>query len=284
MNSLTQAQVRPIVSTLQNFFKSEILPRTHAVLIEGPKVSHDKGDGDLVGTLDLFVQEKLLALLPHVLPATNIVSEEAVGNGNLKDGVVWLLDPIDGTNTLASGIPLFGSQLALLIEGEAVFMAVYLPIETLYGKTGFTWAARGHGAWEQTFDGQRQLYVSPIEQLRQATLLLEGPSRGLMASPVVHALSGSVRRIRSVQAACWSMALMARGSQHPDASADLLFALNNKSWDNLPACLLVEEAGGRVTDLDGNPWSADNYATLLYSNGRLHDDALAVISSEVVTV
>lgn len=281
---LKASQLRPLVSALSAFFAVEVGSLARAAIAEGSQVSHDKGDGDLVGLLDLQVQELLLALLPDFFPGANIVSEENIGNGNLRDGIVWLLDPIDGTNTLASGIPLFGSQLALLVEGEVVFMAVYLPIETLYGKTGFTWAARGHGAWEQTADEPRRLHVSTTDQLAHATLLLEGPSKGLMTSPVVHAISGSVRRIRSVQAACWAMALMARGSQHPAASADILFALKNKSWDNLPACLLVEEAGGRVTDLEGNPWSVDNFATLLFSNGRLHDDALAVTRSRAVTL
>lgn len=284
MSALTQEQLRPLVSDLQWFFGDVIARHARDALVKGPQISRDKGDGDLVGLLDLKVQRLLIKFLSRFFPGANIVSEEDVGNGNLKDGFVWLLDPIDGTNTLQSGIPLFGSQLALLIEGVVVFMAVYLPIESYYGKTGFTWAARGHGAWEQTADGPRKLHVSATDQLKNATLRLEGPSKVLMTSPLVYALSGSVRRIRSLQAMCWSMAQIARGSQHPAASADLLLALNNKSWDNLPACLLVEEAGGRVTDLEGNPWSVDNFATLLFSNGHLHDDALAVTRSRAVTV
>lgn len=62
--------------------------------------------------------------------------------------------------------------------------------------------------------------------------------------------------------------------------ADLLISVENKPFDNLPIALLVEEAGGRVTDFKGRPWSLTNYESLLFSNGKVHDAALAIMRGD----
>lgn len=232
----------------------------------------EKKEGELLSDLDLILQDRVLDFLADHFPFAYVVSEEGNTSWPPEHPLFWLVDPLDGSHNNLLGVPLFGIMIAYIMYGRVEFSAFYLPYEPVGEKGGFYFAARGEGAWRMG-KGLERLQVSKATDLSKAMLLLEGKSKSLIASEKVRKLASSAVRFRNGLSASWASVVLASSNLRL-VSADLLLALDNKPWDNLPGCLLVEEAGGRVTDLSGNPYSLENCSTLLYSNGILHDVAL----------
>lgn len=243
--------------------------------------SHDKGGGDLVGETDLAVQERMIEFLTTdpELSGPRIVSEELPGEPLQPGETAWLLDPFDGTHNSLAGIPLAGAMIALIVDGIVMFTVVFLPPDRSYGRSGLYYAHRGLGAWEWADGDPIELRVSSQDDLSKAFLFIEGPSqRAFALRSNVHLLISATRRFRTNFSACWSMTRVASAGSS-NTGIDILFTVGNKPWDNLPACLLIEEAGGRVTDHDGNPWSVENCADLICCNPSLHTQVLAVVNA-----
>jgi histidinol-phosphatase len=168
--------------------------------------------------------------------------------------VRWIVDPIDGTRNFSRGIPVWGTLLALERDGGVVCGVVSAPA------LGHRWwAARGDGAWR---DGER-LSVSRIERLEQAAVAATY-ARDLLA------IEPHVWHARGV-GDFWQHMLVAEGAL--DAAVDARLEV----WDYAPLGVIVEEAGGRVSALDGSaPAPGVQVAT---SNGLLHEDVLALLNA-----
>lgn len=245
---------------------------------EGNKVCREKARGELVGKLDLKIERTFFKFLRKNFPDVPIVSEEAGGNWPPVANQIWLLDPLDGTHNSMAGIPLFGSMLALIRYKKVVFSAIFLPFEQILGRSGLYVAGRGWGAWEWNSSSQRRLAVSRETKLEKSFLLLEGPSKAFTCSLSVQDMIQRTVRCRINLSCAWSFTRMSVGI-YP-SRVDLLLCRGCQPWDTLPGCLLVEEAGGRVTDFEGNPWSIENYSNLIVSNGLVHEEALALLNKE----
>jgi histidinol-phosphatase len=188
-----------------------------------------------------------------------VLGEEFGGEGSRETR--WIIDPIDGTKNFVRRVPLWATLIALEEHGEITVGVVYNPV------TGDLYTARrGDGAF---LNGER-LHVSGETSLSRAFLL--------------HAGLGTVRHagrwdefMRLVDATerqrgfgdYSGYSLVAEGKAEIYAELDL------KPWDLAPCKLLVEEAGGRFTDWDGQPTIYTG--TALATNGRLHDAALALL-------
>lgn len=244
---------------------------------ETPEVPEVKEGGELVGFLDREIDRRFLQFLGRHFPGIPIVSEESGGEWPPEGGTVWLVDPLDGTHNHLSGLPIFGSMAALIQGGDVVFSAVFLPVEFACGRSGFYFAGRGQGAWLWQAASPVKLVVADERDLSRAFLFLEGSSRALSRSATAQRLVQATQRSRNNLTPAWVATRIAAGALFP-AAAHLMVTFKNKPWDNLPACLLIEEAGGRVSDHAGQPWSLANYADLVYSNGWLHDSALKVLA------
>lgn len=222
-----------------------------------------KGVIDLVTDVDLEVERAARALIGSRFPEHDILAEE-LGGGRSDASHRWVFDPLDGTTNFAHGIPIFCSSLALEIEGEAVVGAVFDPIR----QELFT-AERGVGAW---LNGA-PLKVSAADRLIDAVLVTGFPYDvhstldeviGLFAAYV-----GEARAIRRLGSAAVDLCWVAAGRM------DGFWEQRLQPWDTRAGALLVAEAGGTVTGLDGGHWDPAG-GHLLASNGRLHDEMVAV--------
>ena len=226
-----------------------------------------KGTIDLVTEVDLAVERMFRALVAERFPDHDVLAEEMGGAAAAPEGPCWVFDPIDGTSNFAHGLPIFCSSLALEIDGVAEVAAVYDPTR----KELFT-AERGGGA----FLNGAPLRVSAATRLVDAMLVTGFPydihSRveeivGLFAAFVGHA-----RAVRRLGSAAIDLCYVAAGRLDGFWESDL------KAWDIAGGALIVAEAGGRVTNMEGEPFTSRG-GTVLATNRHLHEPMLAVITA-----
>lgn len=234
-----------------------------------------KNGGELVGELDKEVEGMAKRMFARTMPDIPVLSEEDDHEWPPKFDDFILLDPMDGTHNFLMGMPTFGVMLSLFEKRELVLSSFYLPLESMMGLPAFYFAIKGGGAWMTGKDGRLPLKVSGQKKLDETFLVLEGPSKKIEASELAHAAKVAVRRYRAGISCVWGFTRVAMGGTL-SAPADVMLSIDNKPTDNMHGCLLIEEAGGKVTDLNGNPWSLENCSTLLYSNGHLHEQVLAL--------
>lgn len=260
-------------SQLRSFYRTQVLPRYENSLGRN-RVSKQwvrvKAHNELVSKLDERLEAVHARYLKRRYPNHRILGEESQNQEQLKlDESAWIIDPIDGTLNYLVGINAYGSMCARIENGVVELACIFLPIKEMLKSTGLLVAGRGCGAWEYGDDPQ-SLHVSQTAVLRDALVMFEGPSRVMMQSPFVRALQvlGRSRSIGSCAAAGYALA---SGAGRP-ASTDALIAIGSRPWDTLPVALMIEEAGGRVTDLSGRPWSIEHYDSLIFSNGHIHEE------------
>ncbi|MFP5343879.1 MAG: inositol monophosphatase family protein [Candidatus Limnocylindria bacterium] len=219
-----------------------------------------KPDRTFVTQVDTAIETRIRERLRDAFPTHGLVGEE-YGTEAGAASVRWYIDPIDGTHNFMRGVPIFATLLAVERDGE--LQAAVMSAPALRERW---WAHRGGGAWART-DGDaapRRLQVSAIGAVADAQLLF-GSSRDIAVdgrAPGFRGLLGAVWRERGL-GDFWGYALVAEGS----AEAMLEVGLN--TWDAAAPLVIIEEAGGRVTDLEGR--RAIDTRSFLATNGRLHD-------------
>jgi histidinol-phosphatase len=213
----------------------------------------EKADGTPVTEADRAVERALRERLAAERPDDAILGEElgAAGDGARR----WVLDPLDGTEWFARGIPVWGTLIALERDGEPLVAVVSAP-----ALRRRWWAARGGGAHR---DG-RPIHVSKMAAVEDSFVAHANLYLGfeIDAAPLLRAarLSGGFESFLALM-------LCAEGA------VDAAFAPRGFLWDLLPAQLIVEEAGGRFTDFDGRRTAAGRGAVA--ANPTLHADVLA---------
>ncbi len=222
-----------------------------------PKRISYKGEADIVTESDRRSEAAIVARLRTHFPQHAIVAEEGSGGAAAGAKYCWHVDPLDGTTNFAHGYPCFAVSIGLVEDGEPIVAAVLNPIADEL----FT-AVRGEGAYL----GQKRIHVSPVEKLAVSLVATGFPT---------HLRSSSV----NIQY-YWDFTLRSHGVRRDGSAAlDLCsvacgrfegfweFGLN--SWDTAAGTLLVREAGGIVTDIEGRPYRPGD-RTILASNGRVH--------------
>jgi histidinol-phosphatase len=177
-------------------------------------------------------------------------------------GFSWIIDPIDGTKSFVRGVPLFGTLLALLHDGELIVGVSNAPVwgELIY-------AAKGEGAF---LDGKR-LHVSDVGTIENA-YLSSGRLKyfeDIQRMPQLLAVSRQAKWARGL-GDFWIYHLVAGGN------VDVMMEGSVKFWDIAAAKVIVEEAGGTMTQLDGKPITYQS-TTALATNGILHDQIVAAM-------
>ncbi len=229
-----------------------------------------KGTKDLVTEADLECDRFIRTRLTEAYPGHDLLTEE---EGALDRGsdYRWIADPIDGTINYAHGIPLWGNSIALTYRGKPLCGAIYLPVfDEMYT------VSEGGGA----FLNGEPLRVSTKADL-DAAILSHGDYNvgddavrdGLnAANSRAHArMVPASQRIKSLGSAVLEGAWVASGR------LDAYWMVYLKQWDVAVTTLLVAEAGGRVTDLKGAPWTLA-HEEALFSNGVLHDAMLSTLN------
>jgi histidinol-phosphatase len=230
----------------------DILPPVFAALEESDAIilswmhkasARHKADGTEVTVADKGAERVLRRRLRAKWPRDAVLGEE-YGGAIARAGRCWLLDPIDGTASYVLGLPMFGTLIALLIDGEPVFGCIHLPAlkETTY-------AARGLGCWLTRDGGRpRRVRVAPPRPLSAAKVgLTSFKERDLTRRPGALPVSDLVRRVGRLRLVgdCVQYPLLCRGAL--DAAIDPLM----KPWDIGALVPCVLEAGGCVSDLNG---------------------------------
>lgn len=225
---------------------------------------HKKGDIDLVTEVDLEVERSFRALIAERFP-DHIVLAEEMGESGANSPYRWVFDPLDGTTNYAHGIPIFCATLALEIEGVPTVGAVFDP-----NRTELFTAERGVGAW---LNGDR-LQVSTTPGLNDSVLVTGFPYDVHRRLDDVLGLFGAflseARAVRRLGSAAIDLCWTAAGRM------DGFWEQGLKAWDTMAGALIVQEAGGRVSAIDGGPWRPYE-GNVLASNGHLHDAMVAVV-------
>jgi histidinol-phosphatase len=225
-----------------------------------------KPDRSPVTAADRDAEAAILAAIRERFPGHALLAEETGEHAGSAESR-WIVDPLDGTRGFSRGGSFWGPLVALEHDGEIVAGAMALPA---LGET--YWAARGRGAWLRTGAATpRRLEVSGVPAWEDATLSLGEVHlllRGELREPAV-ALATSCAQTRCYGdlAGC-AMVLTGRAEAWVEAGV--------KVWDLAPLKVLVEEAGGRFTDLAGAPTHASGECVA--SNGRVHDHVLAAFA------
>ena len=232
-----------------------------------------KGDADLVTVADRTSEKLIRERLAAAFPEHGIFGEE--GTRDRLDGEFrWYVDPLDGTTNFAHGFPQFCVSLGLEQrdakleagqDGTLVAAVIYDPMRDEL----FT-AERGRGA---LLNG-RPTRVSRVPELGEALVATGFPSRKRHDSPNIHFYQEFTLRshgVRRAGSAALDLAYIAAGRM------DAFWEFNLNPWDTAAGILLVEEAGGRVTDFSGGPFRLDS-REILASNGLFHEELLGFFS------
>jgi myo-inositol-1(or 4)-monophosphatase len=217
-----------------------------------------KGDVDIVTQADKRSEQAIVARLRSHFPKHAIVAEE--GGGNESDSPFrWHVDPLDGTTNFAHGYPCFCVSLGLEEVGEMIAGVIFQPVS---GEI-FT-AARGEGAYLN----QKKIEVSRIEKLATSLLSTGFPSVKRAQNPNIHYYWDFTLRSHGVRrdgSAAMDLAAVACGR------FEGFWEFGLHPWDTAAGILLVREAGGVVTQFDGQPYRLGD-RELMASNGRVHEE------------
>ncbi len=235
------------------------------------KISNKEGVNNLVTEADHAAEKAIIAVIQHDHPDHFILSEETgeiVTNSEYK----WIIDPIDGTVNFANGIPLCCVSIGLEKDGEMILAAVYAPIiNELY------FAQKGFGASLNN----KKIHVSEKTELIHSCLVtgfpytyLDAPNGPLQVFEKLIRKGIPVRRLGSAAIdLCWVAA----------GRFDGFYEHQLQAWDSAAGYLIVKEAGGMVTDFEGNPFSVYQ-PHVLATNGKIHEDLRAVVNGGEVKI
>ena len=236
----------------------------HAEFRAAHRVAFKGQTTNLVTEMDERAEELIVGRLASAFPDDTILAEER-GAAPGRSGRRWIVDPLDGTTNYAHGLAVFSVSIALEVDRGIALGVAYDPsVDELYV------AERGRGA---TVNDER-LAVSSTTSL-EASLLATGFPYNIRETDDTNldesaAFALRCRGVRRFGSAVLDLAWVAAGR------LDGLWALRLGAWDVAAAGLFVEEAGGRITNLVGDAVDLDAPAVVA-SNGRIHDDMLAVL-------
>ena len=237
-------------AVLQHYFNSKTL-----------KISNKEGINNLVTEADHAAEKAIMDTIKEQFPGHFILSEEA-GEIIMDSQYKWIIDPIDGTVNYAHGIPLCCVSIGLEHNGKMIRGAVYNPL-----LNEFFFAEREKGA---TLNGEA-IHVSDKTTVMDSCLVtgfpytyLDQPNGPLAVFERFIRKGIPVRRLGSAAIdLCW----VASGR------FDGFFEHKLQAWDSAAGFLIVEEAGGKVTDFKGDDYSPYQ-PQIVASNGRIHDELL----------
>lgn len=217
---------------------------------------------EAVTKYDKMVDELIIREIRERYPQHSLLTEES---GFLKGDPdwLWIVDSLDGTSGFANSNPLFSVCIAVVHKGELLLGTVYAPaIKEFY------LAEKGNGAYLN----QRRIHASEISDLWQSYLFYcEGGERDrLRTGRLLTKVYSEVTDVRKLGSAGLETAWVAAGK------GEAYFTTKIEPWDVAPGILLVQEAGGEVTDFEGNPWKLET-SDLLFSNGRVHTTMLNLL-------
>jgi myo-inositol-1(or 4)-monophosphatase len=241
------------------------------ILMEGfgtrPRVEHKRREIDLVTEFDRRSDELILGRIRRAFPSHRILSEESGRIGGAGDGgPIWMVDPLDGTTNFAHGLPIFSVSIALHEGGRTKLGVVYDPT-----RRECFWAERGKGAYMNS----TRLKVSAAAELKESLLVTgfpydawSNPQNNLENFARFSVRSRGVRRLGS---AAIDLAYIGAGR------LDGYWEMRLSPWDVAAGGLIAEEAGARVTAMDGASDYLSESPSLIAANPALHAKMVSVL-------
>ena len=240
-----------------------------AILLERHEKPHHiqhKGSIDIVTEADLASEKLILDILNDTTPGIKIMSEESFSSySNIPDKPVWIIDPLDGTTNFAHNFPWFSVSIAFFDNGKSQAGVIYCPIQNELFCSTLT-----GGAWLNN----RRIKVSEVDILQKA-LVATGFPYDVQKRPdsivaMLKAILIHSQGVRRPGAATLDLAYLACGR------LDAFWEVGLKPWDTAAGYLLVEEAGGTLSNFTGTPFSPF-IPELLASNSLLHGNLIELL-------
>jgi myo-inositol-1(or 4)-monophosphatase len=258
--------------------------RLREFLAEGVETEY-KGDVDLVTVADRTVEKLIRTRIGETWPEHGIYGEEGTREG-MERQFRWYVDPLDGTTNFAHGVPQFCVSMGLEQrtfgsgaheDGTLVAAVIYDPMrDELYcaekGRGAFLNGWPGAPCDRSSSLGWTRMHVSRIPDLAESLVATGFPSRKRHDSPNIHFYHEFTLRshgVRRAGSAALDLAYVACGRY------EAFWEFNLNSWDTAAGILLLEEAGGKVSDFSGGPFRLDS-REVLASNGLIHDELVGL--------
>lgn len=226
--------------------------------------TEDKEDGakGIVTDVDKKSEEVILKILQK--KSNYAIFTEETGNIKGKDGL-WVIDPIDGTTNFSRGIPLFCVSIALMKQNKIELGVIYNPIlNELY------YAEKSKGAYLN----EKRIYVSKKDSLKGSVIIINHGYEQTDKERAIEVTKNLYKdcSLRRFGATAYELCFVANGS------TDGFMSSGDELYDYTAGLVLVEEAGGKVTDWKGNGWNNSN-SFILASNGKAHDKLINKLSN-----
>lgn len=220
---------------------------------------------DIVTDVDIFMENKIVTAIKNWFPNHSIYAEES-GEVNQNSEYEWLIDPIDGTINFASGLPLFATSIALRKKGDIILGIIFD-----YSQNDIYYTMKGKGA----FCNGNRIHVSECDKLNNSIIsfCLTSHYNDKQIKDVLkleEKLASKVRGLRLIVSAAIELAWCASGKIDGCLNVKPSIGLSSAAGK-----LLVQEAGGKVTNLQGNP--RENIDTMLVTNGKIHNEVVSAI-------
>jgi histidinol phosphatase-like enzyme (inositol monophosphatase family) len=238
---------------------AETLPRFRRPLDVANKLA---AGFDPVTEADREAEQVIRALIRSEFPGHGILGEE-FGPENIESRYIWVIDPIDGTRSFISGIPLWGTLVGLTADGDAVAGMMAQPF------TGELFAASAGRAWYEGPGGNQPLATRKTTALKDATLCTTTPAMFSVGREAYDRLEKSVRLAR-YGTDCYAYAMVAAGN------VDLVVETGLQSYDIVALIPIIEAAGGMITDWDGGAAEAGG-DIVAAATPELHEAAMEVL-------
>ena len=265
------SQSKPFNITSSNYLNMNLSKEKKVMLLAAKKASEvilnyygkkeavkEKANKSLVATADIESNKIIINTIKKSFPHHSILSEETSFEDNKSD-FKWVIDPIDGTHNYLHGIPVFGTSIALEYKNQIVLGVLHFPILCITAI-----AEKGKGAF---LNGKR-IRVSDKKNLNHAILAFEfAYANRKEKTDFLEKLIHKTIDVRNFGSAIYNLMLVACGK------CDGYVIHSTHEWDIAAGFLLVEEAGGKVTDLKGKKWNTAQNKFVI-SNGKVHKELL----------
>ncbi len=238
-----------------------------------------KADKKIVDAIkDKYPGHHIISEEGSAIPKKSIQQHPAIQTIQKEEGYTWVIDAIDGTINFYHQMPIFCTAIGVLWNREPVAGVIYNPIS----REMFSARKAGGAYWEKEIEAaslaKESLHTSKEKRLSQSVVMTHLSSRRharerLTTSGLLDALSNASRSIRAVGSGQLSLGHIAKGNFHA-------FVNNStNSWDQVAGLVIVQEAGGVVTDFRGEPWTIDTESIIASANKEIHSQLTAIISA-----